>query len=169
MPPPPEVRADIDRLRGLLKVASEMPEEVSGEANNMVYEYLCVAIAGRLEQNIKAVLIAHSDSVSQKRLSAAISKVCQAFQNPDARKIIELLKLFDSEFATRLEEEWKEDNSHGLTISEMIGVRKQIAHQTSNARSATRSKIERYFHAYEAFLHLLSDHFLEQQPRRRHR
>lgn len=168
MPPPPEVRADIDRIRNLIRVATNMPDDTSGEANSMVYEYLCVAIAGRLEQDIKIVLIKHAEAVSEKRLSAVVAKVCQGFQNPDSRKIVDLLKLFDSAFAEQLEAEWQEDNSDGRVISEMIGVRKQIAHQTSNSRSATRSKIEKYFRSYEAFVNRLSDHFLNGNLRRRH-
>lgn len=157
----PEIRADFDRLKAQLDAARSLPESASGEATNMVYEYLCVAITGRLEQNLKAILIAYSNNASNQRMGGVVSKLCQSFLNPDRSKIIDLLSYFDKDFSKFLAEEWDEEGSVGHTLSDMVGIRKSIAHQTTNSRSTTRTKIENFYGAYVKAVTQINDHFIK--------
>ncbi|BCH58619.1 hypothetical protein RvVAR0630_12430 [Agrobacterium vitis] len=157
----PDVRADFDRLKNQIKAVKNLPETASGDATSMLYEYLCVAITGRLEQNLKTILITYSDQQSKKTMSGAVSKLCQSFQNPDRGKIIELVSYFDKDFSKHLETEWESEGSVGHTISDMVGIRKKIAHQTTNARTATRTKVENFYSTYVAAVTAISNHFLK--------
>lgn len=160
MPVPAEIRADFDRIRNLLKVARNLSDGNSAEAESMVYEYLCVAITGKLEQNIKQVFILYSNNKSDRRMGAAISKLCQQFQNPDREKIVTLVGLFDKDYSGQLSEKWRADGSVGAVLSDMVGIRKGIAHQTTNTRTATRTKVENFFEAYRSFVEELCGRFL---------
>lgn len=61
-----EIRADFDRIRNLITVSRNVSDEESGEAASMINEYLCVAIAGRLEQNLKLIFVKYSERNSKK-------------------------------------------------------------------------------------------------------
>jgi len=156
----PEIRADFDRINNLIVASRKLSADTSDEATSMINEYLCVAITGRLEQNLKKIFIAYSERKSNKSMSAAISRLCQSFQNPNKDKICDLVSLFDREFSLRLAEEWKEDGSVGSTISDMVGKRKIIAHQSKNNRDTTVTKIEQFYRAYCQVVIRIHDHFL---------
>ncbi|WP_025594256.1 hypothetical protein [Agrobacterium tumefaciens] len=160
MPLLSEIRADFDRLKNLIQAAKNLPEQTS-DANNMVYEYLCVAITGRLEQNLKAILITYSDHKSNRTMRGAVSKLCQSFQNPEKGKILELISYFDKDFSEKLKREWEAEGSIGNTISDMVGIRKGIAHQTTNARNATKTKVESFYGAYVSVVTTINDHFIK--------
>ena len=156
----PELRADFDRINNLIKASKDFPDDISGEAASMINEYLCVAICGRLEQNLKQIFIAYSERKSEKSMGPAVSRLCQSFQNPSKEKICDLVSLFDKEFAATLTTEWKEDGSIGSIISDMVGKRKVIAHQTKNNRDTTTTKIDHFFGAYKQAVTRIHDHFL---------
>jgi len=156
----PEIRSDFDRINNLISASRSLPDEVSGEASSMINEYLCVAISGRLEQNLKHIFIAFSERKSKKAMGTAVSRLCQSFQNPSKDKICDLVSLFDKEFSTKLAEDWKEDGSAGHTISDMVGKRKVIAHQTKNNRDTTSTKIDQFYVAYKEVVSRIHDHFL---------
>lgn len=155
-----EIRSDFDRIANLIKASKKLPGDVSDEASSMINEYLCVAISGRLEQNLKQIFISFSERKSEKSMSTAVSRLCQSFQNPSKDKICDLVSLFDKEFALTLEEEWKEDGSPGRIVSDMVGKRKVIAHQTRNNRDTTSTKIDQFFGAYREVVTRIHDHFL---------
>ena len=156
----PEIRADFDRIKNLISASRNIPDEASGEAMSMINEYLCVAITGRLEQNLKQVFVKYSERSSNKVMGAAVSRLCQSFQNPSKDKICDLVSLFDKNFSSALAEEWKEDGSAGQAISDMVGRRKVIAHQTKNNRDTTSTKIDQFFDAYQEVVTRIHDHFL---------
>ena len=155
-----EIRADFDRLRNQIDASRALPADCSDEAASMVNAYLCVAIAGRLEQNLKQILIQHSERSSEKKMSRAISRLCQSFQNPSKEKICELVKLFDNEFSEQLHEDWKGEGNPGSIISDMIGKRKNIAHQTTNRLDVTKTKIDAFYGAYKDVETRVHNHFL---------
>jgi len=155
-----EVQADIDRLKSQIEVANNSSGDVQDEMKSMAYEYICVAITGRLEQNVKTILITYANNCSERSMGKAISRLCQGFLNPSKDKLVDLVGLFDKGFADNLREEWQDDGSLGHTISDMVGKRKVIAHQTKNNRDVTRTKIRQYFNAYKDLVTLLDTHFL---------
>jgi len=156
----PEIRADFDRVNNLIRASRNLPDEVTGEAASMLNEYLCVAISGRLEQNLKLIFITFSERKSEKAMGTAISRLCQYFQNPSKDKICVLVSLFDKEFSNALASEWQEDGSLGHMISDMVGKRKVIAHQTKNNRDTTSTKIDQFYAAYKEVVTRIHDHFL---------
>ena len=156
----PEIRADFDRIRSLIVVSRRLPEEASGEANSMLNEYLCVVISGRLEQNLKQIFIKYAERKSKAAMSAAVSRLCQQFQNPTKDKICEQISLFDQDFSKQLADEWRGDGSVGQIISDMVGKRKVIAHQTKNNRDTTSTKIDQFFCAYKEVVTRVHNHFL---------
>lgn len=155
-----EIRADFDRMQSLISASRKLSDEASGEAISMINEYLCVAISGRLEQNLKLIFITYSDRKSKKVMAAAVSRLCQSFQNPSKDKICDLVSLFDKEFSNVLADEWRDDGSVGSVISDMVGKRKVIAHQTKNNRDTTSTKIDQFFIAYRDVVTRIHDHFL---------
>lgn len=156
----PEIRADFDRINNLINASRAPSNEASDEVKSMVNEYLCVAITGRLEQNIKKVFIAFSDRNSKKKMNTAVSRLCQSFQNPSKEKICDLVSLFDKDFSKVLISEWQHEGSAGQTISDMVGRRKVIAHQTRNNRDTTNTKIDQYYLAYKEVVARIHNHFL---------
>jgi hypothetical protein len=70
------------------------------------------------------------------------------------------VSLFDKKFSETLKEEWKEDGSPGQTVSDMIGRRKVIAHQTKNNRDTTATKIDQFNSAYREVVTRIHNHFL---------
>lgn len=155
-----EIQADFDRIKALIQASKKFANDASGEASSMINEYLCVAITGRLEQNIKTILVTYSERHSKKVMGAAVSRLCQSFQNPSKEKICDLLALFDKDFSAELEKEWQEDGSIGRTVSDMVGKRKVIAHQTKNNRDTTSTKIDQFFTAYQKAVTRIHNHFL---------
>ena len=162
-----EIISDFDRVKNLIAVSQSLPDDISGEAVSMMNEYLCVVITGRLEQNLKQIFIAYSDRKSKTAMGTAVSRLCQSFQNPTKDKICDLVSLFDKEFSEKLIAEWKVDGSVGQIISDMVGRRKIIAHQTKNNRDTTTSKVNNFFTAYKSVITEIHDHFLIEQKKRR--
>ena len=157
-----EIVSDFDRVKNLISVSRSLPDEFSGEAVSMMNEYLCVVIAGRLEQNLKQIFIAYSDRKSKTAMGTAVSRLCQSFQNPSKDKICDLVSLFDKDFSAKLKESWAADGSAGQIISDMVGRRKVIAHQTKNNRDTTSSKVDQFFLAYKTVVVDIHDHFLNE-------
>jgi len=156
-----EIQADFDRMKNLIDAANNAPEDVSGDIRSMSYEYICVAIAGRLEQNLKTVLVTYANNNSNKRIGASIARLCRHFQNPSKEKILDLIALFDPVFAEQTKVEWDEDDSIGNVLSDLIGKRIVIAHQTNNNRDVTRTKVQGYYRAYTGVITKLDAHFLK--------
>lgn len=155
-----EIIADFDRLKNQIDVAINSTNHENFEVQNMAFEYLCVAIVGRLEQNIKTILVTYANNKSEKRIGSAVTRLCQNFQNPSKDKLIDLISLFDKDFAVKLKSDWAEENSLGFIISDMVGKRKTIAHQTNNNRDVTKTKILAYYKAYKELITILDGHFL---------
>lgn len=155
-----EIRAEQDKIKALIDAASELPPDTSSSTISMVHEYLCVAICGRLEQDIKAILVEHARRQSKTKLERAISRLCRQLLNPETRKILDMIELFDKDFKKQLSKEWEESGSDGEVINEMVGHRKRIAHQTNSSRSMTKSKISMYFKAYKNVIAKIDGHFL---------
>lgn len=156
-----DIVADFDRLKNQIDIVNNSSDQDDHEIRNMAYEYLCVAIVGRLEQNIKTILVTYANNKSERRIGSAVTRLCQNFQNPSKDKIIDLISLFDKSFADRLKQEWSSEDSLGNIISDMVGKRKIIAHQTNNNRDVTRTKINTFYKAYKSLIIMLDAHFLK--------
>lgn len=155
-----EVRAERDKLKALVDLSASLPEETDSAAISMTHEYLCVAICGRIEQDVKKILVEYARRASDAKLERAVARVCRDFMNPERAKIIGVLELFDRDFSKKLEEEWKPDDSLGRTIDRLVGQRRRIAHQTSSSRHMTRSIIADFFDAYDSLIDLFDKQFL---------
>lgn len=155
-----EIRAEIDKLSALIAAAHDEIEPDQFRAASMAYEYLCIAICGRVEQDVKTILIEYARRSSGRKLERAIARVCRNFMNPEKEKIIDTLELFDRDYAVSLRRSWQDENTTGTIINEMVGHRKRIAHQTNSNRSMTKTQIDRYFKAYKDLVLELDRHFL---------
>ena len=156
-----EIRADFDRLKHQIKMAGELPPEVPDDISSMTYQLLCVAIVGRLEQNLKTIFIYYGNNNSNRAMGKAITRLCQSFQNPKPEKIIDLVGLFDKEFATLLHRNWLDSSPSDMdVIRNMVGERIAVAHQKTKNFSITRTKVEQYYDTYKRTVTQIHDHFL---------
>lgn len=156
-----EIRASSDKLSALIETAKTELSPEQAKSSSMTYEYLCVAICGRIEQDVKTILVEYARRSSERKLERVVARVCREFMNPEKDKILKTLDLFDRDLAKKLTNEWKDENSIGNTINELVGHRKRIAHQTNSNLSMTRSHIEKYFYAYKSLIKQLDEHFLK--------
>ena len=155
-----EIRAEKDKLKALMETAKELDSDTDSAAISMTHEYLCVAICGRVEQDIKTVLIEYSKRKSDAKLERAIARLCRNLMNPEPTKIIDTLELFDRDLSRALKAEWQEDDSVGSILGQLVGQRKRIARQTSSSRHMTATKIDEFYRAYLTLLERLDRHFL---------
>lgn len=158
-----EIRAERDKLKALISAAQKMPSDTDSAVASMAYEYLCVAVCGRIEQDVKKVLIEYSKRQTKAKLDRAVSRLCQNFINPYSNKLLDVIDLFDRDFKKELESNWEKDGSVGKVINSMVGQRKRIAHQTSSSRHTTETSVLQYFAAYEQLISVLEEHFLQKQ------
>lgn len=158
----PEIQSDFDRLKNQTRLAGNLSSELPSDIQAMVYQLLCVAITGRLEQNLKTIFVCYADRKSSKNMGRAVSRLCQSFQNPKPDKIISLVELFDRDFSKTMSDEWAAaEPSEKDIISNMVGDRIAISHQTTKSINVTKSKIDGYLATYIKVVTKVHNHFLE--------
>lgn len=155
-----DLHSDFSRIENRIASCKLLSTDTDYQLISMLNDQLCVTITGRLEQNLKTIFIGYASRHSAKALERSIARLCQQYQNPNPEKILELVKLFDSDFSEALRSEWEDDNSDGNQIKQMVSSRIIIAHQTKNSSSLTMTKIEGFFASYKNVVTKLQTHFL---------
>lgn len=155
-----DLHSDFSRIENRIKVCKNLGAEADYQLTSMLNDQLCVTITGRLEQNLKKIFTGYASRHSGRSLERSIAKLCQQYQNPNPDKILDLVRLFDADFAEELKNEWDDDMSDGNQIKQMVSTRITIAHQTTNNSSLTMNKIEAFFKSYKNVITKLQVHFL---------
>lgn len=156
----PSIQADFDRLSHQLNLIEKAPENTE-ELSAMACQFLCVAIVGSLEQNLKLILIQYCIVYRQHHFSKAIDRLCQSFQNPKHHKIIDLISLFDKEFSDKKNVDWMVgDEPVSGVVNSMVGERIVISHQKNKNINVTPTKLRKYLKIYKSVIKEVHDHFL---------
>jgi hypothetical protein len=155
-----DLHSDFSRIENRIAACKKLGSEADYQLVSMLNDQLCVTITGRLEQNIKKIFTGYASRHSGRSLERSIARLCQQYQNPNPDKILDLVKLFDSEFAEKLKIEWEDERSDGNQIKQMVSIRIIIAHQTANSSSLTLTKVEAFFKSYKSVITKLQQHFL---------
>lgn len=155
-----DLHSDFCRIESRIKACRKLDGDTDNQLVSMLNDQLCITIVGRLEQNLKTIFSGYASRHSNRRLERSISKLCQQFQNPKPDKIVDLVRLFDTDFGNQLSDDWKDETSDGNQIKQMVSIRIKIAHQTTNSSLLTLTKIEAFFKAYKNVILMLQQHFL---------
>lgn len=155
---PRSVQADFEELRRKLDELRRVDPEVAGEVHSMAAQYLVVAIAGKLEQGLKAVLQDYTSRRSNISLDRAIARLCESFQNPRPDKILELVNAFDKDARQKIEQEWEsDDNRLQQSVKALVSTRINIAHQKTRYSRVSLESLDEFYSSYKAVLKSVSE------------
>lgn len=122
---------------------------------------MCVQICGSLEQSLKRIFVGYAKARSNDKIHRPIERVCETFQNPKSEKILELIGLFDDDFARELKRYWNEENETQKShIDNLVDDRITIAHRKKNHFGVSTAKLDAYFVAYKSLLERIFEEFL---------
>lgn len=117
---------------------------------------------------LKRIFIEYAKQRSGDRIYRPIERVCESYQNPKTTKILELIGLFDSDYAEELKLQWENERDvEKQHLNNMVDDRITIAHRKKVHIDVSSSKLQNYFRAYSGFLGRVYDHFLGPPPARR--
>lgn len=155
---PREIQADFASVDRMLRLARELPHEVSGEIQSMICQHICIVVAGRLEQGLKEIVRQHVRVRSSSSLDRAIVRLCQGFQNPKPEKIVELVDLFDRDASRRLLDDWKNDDEPTSgNLSALISKRINIAHQKNRHENVSIEMAAQFVDVYKRIVTRISN------------
>lgn len=159
----PQGRTEVARLRkgieDLFVRCGQVEEEseVVGDLNR----YLCVRVAGFLEQSLMSVTRAHCEQLSYGNVKTFALSGLERSPNPRAEKVVALVRRFHADWGAELEEILGTDE-RGNRLDALVGLRNQIAHGKS--QGVSRTQVWEYFQVASEVADWLVDKF-EPQPR----
>jgi hypothetical protein len=157
-----ELQAEFDRLKYQISIVKKGAGKDQDDLISLSSQQICVSICGSLEQNLKYIFIEFAKRQSRNSIYRPIEKVCESYQNPKPAKILELVGLFDAQFANELKRQWDgERDIEKQHIGNMVDDRITIAHRKRNHVDVSSSKLQNYFNAYSGLLDRVYAHFLE--------
>ena len=157
-----ELNAEFDKLNAQIQAVKERVGRDSDEVAALACQQICVSICGSLEQQLKAILVEHTKRNSNSKIHRPVFKLCESYQNPKITKIVELIGLFDDDFAKSLKERWdEEDDIEKDHINNLVADRITIAHRKKSHIQVGIVKLENYYKAYKSLCSRIYNHFLE--------
>jgi hypothetical protein len=161
-----ELQAEFDRLKTQIAYIKNGSGKDRDELISLSSQQVCVSICGSLEQCLKQIFIEYAKRRSNSRIYRPIEKVCESYQNPKTKKILELIGLFDADFESEIKRHWNgELEVERLHIDNMVDDRIAIAHRKRVHVNVSTSKLEDYFKAYSGLLDRVYLHFLGPEGR----
>src|SRR5688572_21172526 len=99
-------RAEIKRQEQKLDATFQRAAKVQGDAELLsdFARYLCVLVAGFLEQAVIEVVLEHVRARSQSSIQRHVEQRLRQFTNPNTRRLIDLLGSFDPDWRMDLED-----------------------------------------------------------------
>ena len=156
-----EFHAEYMRIEHQIRLIKNNTGKIPTELISLSCQSVCLSICGSLEHCLKLIFVEYAKRKSGNKFNSAIAKLCNSFQNPNTRKILDLVKLFDEEFGRELEALWSKDNeSEKSYLDNLVSDRHSIAHRKRPHVNVTLKKLDDYFKAYKALLTRIRDHFL---------
>jgi hypothetical protein len=124
-------RAEIERQKRILDATFKRASKLGGDAELLsdFARYLCVLVAGFLEQSVIEIALQHARTHSQPSVQRHVEGGLRRFTSAKAERIIQLLGSFDSD--------WREDleghlvDEYKAAVDSIIALRHTIAHGRS--------------------------------------
>ena len=135
-----ELQAQLDRLESLL---DRTDEATGGNIELMGHwgRYLCVLVAGLLENALREVYSSYVRRVARPPVANYSSRTLESISNPKANRFIETASGFNEEWAEELELFLdEEDERRRNAIDSIMNNRHQIAHGKMPGISVVRVK-----------------------------
>jgi hypothetical protein len=104
------LQAEFDRIGNHIALLREKTGKAPDELISLGCQHVCVTICGSLEQLLKQIFIEYARRKSSNQIFKPIERVCESYQNPKHKKVLELIALFDDEFEEEQRALW--DGSH---------------------------------------------------------
>ena len=136
-----ELHKQYSRIKGLLE-NTPVPPDNDFEIMSHWAKYLCVIIAGFLENSLKELLKNYSKVCSSPTVNRYCSKSLEKIQNPKTTRFIDVLRQFDNSWANYLEN-FVQENGRKEAIDSIMANRHLIAHGKSVGLSV--ANVKRYF------------------------
>lgn len=114
-----------DKLENLFDKYNDIPVD-DWELKANWTKYLCVMVSGHIEITLRTLLSRYCDDKASPFVVNYVSDSLKNFQNPKYRKIEELLRKFNPEWANSLEDDL--DESVKSSIGSIVANKNRIAH-----------------------------------------
>lgn len=121
-----EVARQVQRLRSLISKVYEASKDDFALQGHWA-RYLCVMVAGLVENGLKEIFSDYIQSKSAKPVADYAIAYLTKLQNPKAEKVMELVGSFKKEWRTELET-FLADKGRKDAIDSIMNNRNQIAH-----------------------------------------
>jgi hypothetical protein len=137
-------KAEIERQKRVLDATFKRASRLGGDAELLsdFAKYLCVLVAGFLEQSVIEIALEHARTHSRPSVQRHVEGGLRRFTSAKAQKIIQLLGSFD--------EGWRKDleahlvNEYKDAVDSVITLRHTVAHG-QNAGGVTLVRIQNYY------------------------
>lgn len=157
-----EMQAEFDRLGSQFRIIQNSVGLIDDEIISLASQQLCVSICGSLEQLLKGIFVQYGIINSNSKIHRPISRICETYQNPKSKKVIELIGLFDDEFSKQLNDYWEgEGNLERDHLNNLVDDRISIAHRRRLHVNIGIQKLQNYLRCYKAIAEKVLKHFLE--------
>lgn len=119
-----EVMRYRQRLDALFSRVSALSHDLELQAHWS--RYLCILTSGFIEESVRILLSEYVQKRSDATISRYVNAQLDGFQNPKAGKILELLRVFDTDWAESVERFLGDERKDA--IDSIVNNRHQIAH-----------------------------------------
>lgn len=140
------------RVDNLFRLASECGANPELQAHYS--RYLCVVCSGYVEESVRCIFKDYA-AARAPQASGVVTRYLSRFQNPKASLIVDLARLFDSQWAATFETNI--DGEIADAINSVVNTRNQIAHGSDVDISLLRMRD--YYRAINRAIGMLDQHF----------
>lgn len=157
MSPPFRGKNQVSRLKSRLDAAFERIEDIDPgalEARAHYARYLCVLVAGYVEQACKELAQEWCRQKASPTVGRYAASRLDKFQNPNPEKLLQLVGAFDSAWRETIESDFVAELA---AVGSVVGDRHLIAHGEST--SITYERIRGYYDAIQRLVSHLETRF----------
>ncbi len=136
-------RAEIERQKQRLDATFKRVSNVKGDTELLsdFARYLCVLVAGFLEQAVIEIALEHARTHSQPSIQRHVEKYLRRFTSANAQRVTELLGSFDSDWQKDLEDYLVDEYKDA--VNSVINLRHAVAH--GRYTGVTMAGVQNYY------------------------
>lgn len=134
-----KLSSQLQQIRSLIQRTNEATGE-NIELQGHWGRYLCVLVAGFLENAISELYIDFVNRTASKPVASFTRRTLEKIQNPKSTKFVETARAFKKDWAEELEDFFAQNNDKKEAIDSIMNNRHQIAHGKSTDISVHRVK-----------------------------
>jgi hypothetical protein len=136
-------RAEIERQKQKLDATFKRAASMKGDAELLsdFARYLCVLVAGFLEQAAIEIALQHVRTHSQPSIQRHVENRLRRFSNANTQKIIQLFGSFDPDWRIDLESHLVDE--YKAAIDSVIALRHRVAH--GGYAGVTMASVQAYY------------------------